>query len=143
MFKNNYIVKYSNLCYKLFVYKEELRVIKAIFFDLDGTLLPMNEKEFTDIYFSLLYKKVSSLGYTKENLIDTIWNGTKLMYKNDGSKTNEKAFWDYFENINGKEKLKDKEIFDKAIATAGDAGYDFALGKPIQEIMQKFNGAVK
>lgn len=40
-------------------------------------------------------------------------------------------------------KTKDKEIFDKAVATAGDAGYDFALGKPIQEIMQKFNGAVK
>lgn len=38
--------------------------------------------------------------------------------------------------------IKDKELFEKAISTAGDAGADFAKASPIQEIMQKFNGTV-
>ena len=32
-------------------------MLKAILFDLDGTLLPMNEEEFTKGYFKLLCKK--------------------------------------------------------------------------------------
>lgn len=32
-------------------------MLKAVIFDLDGTLLPMNEDEFTKGYFSLLCKK--------------------------------------------------------------------------------------
>ena len=31
--------------------------IKAILFDLDGTLLPMNQDEFTKAYFGALAKK--------------------------------------------------------------------------------------
>lgn len=29
-------------------------MLKAVLFDLDGTLLPMDEKEFTEYYFGLL-----------------------------------------------------------------------------------------
>lgn len=36
-------------------------------------------------------------------------------------------------------KESDREIFNKAIETAGLSGYDFANGKPIQEIMQRYN----
>ena len=35
---------------------------------------------------------------------------------------------------------EDKETFDKATEVAGEAGYLFAKGTPLQEIMQKFNG---
>lgn len=87
-------------------------MIKAVFFDLDGTLLPMDEEKFTNVYFHLLCEKVLPLGYEKNKLISTILNGTKLMYENDGSKTNEEVFWDYFTTVYGKEKLKDKEVFD-------------------------------
>lgn len=88
-------------------------MLKAIFFDLDGTLLPLNEDEFTKYYFALLTKKAAPFGYEKEKLINTIWKGTYLMYKNDGSLTNEEVFWNYFASIYGKEKLKDKIIFDE------------------------------
>ena len=37
-------------------------------------------------------------------------------------------------------KEEDKEIFANAIERAGKAGYDFATGKKIQDIMQKYNG---
>lgn len=87
-------------------------MIKAVFFDLDGTLLPLNEEEFTKVYFGLLTKKVEALGYDKEKLIKTIWEGTMLMYKNNGLKTNEEVFWDYFVKVYGEDKLKDKAIFD-------------------------------
>ncbi|MGN0798230.1 MAG: HAD family hydrolase [Christensenellales bacterium] len=87
-------------------------MIKTILFDLDGTLLPMNEDEFTKGYFGLLCKRLAPLGYDKDTLIKAIWAGTKQMVKNDGSKTNEQVFWDCFAEIYGKDKLKDKAEFD-------------------------------
>lgn len=71
--------------------------MKAILFDMDGTLLPMDEDEFTKGYFKLLAKKLCPLGLGGEELINAVWNGTKAMYKNDGTKTNEKVFWESFE----------------------------------------------
>lgn len=87
-------------------------MLKAVFFDLDGTLLPMDEKEFTKAYFHLISEKVKDYGYDKEKLIKTIYSGTEKMYYNDGKKTNEEVFWDFFVEVYGKEKLKDKAIFD-------------------------------
>lgn len=85
---------------------------KAIFFDLDGTLLPLNEEEFTKGYFHFLCEKMSNYGYDKNELINLIWAGTKEMYKNDGSKTNEQVFWDYASNVL-KDIKKDKALFDE------------------------------
>ena len=58
-------------------------MLKAVLFDLDGTLLPMNEEEFLKLYLGLIYKSVAHLGYDK-TLIDVILAGTKKMFKNDG-----------------------------------------------------------
>ena len=85
-------------------------MIKNIFFDLDGTLLPMDEEKFTKAYFSLLAKAVAPLGYESEKLINAVWKGTAAMYKNDGSVTNEQAFWREFGNIYGEKGLSDKRI---------------------------------
>ena len=87
--------------------------MNTILFDLDGTLLPMDEQEFTKGYFGLLCRRLAPLGYDKDLLIKTVWEGTKLMLKNDGSKTNEEVFWNHFASIYGKDKLKDKEEIDK------------------------------
>lgn len=87
-------------------------MIKAIFFDLDGTLLPIDEKLFVSVYFPMLYEKVKRFGYEQQSFIANIWKATKLMYANDGSKTNEEVFWDYFVGIYGREVLEQKEIFE-------------------------------
>lgn len=87
-------------------------MLKAIFFDLDGTLLPMNEGKFTKLYFYLISESVKEKGYEPQKLMDTIWQGTKLMYKNDGKMTNEEIFWKYFEKVYGKDHLQDKKYFD-------------------------------
>ena len=87
-------------------------MLKAVLFDLDSSLLPMNEDEFTKGYFKLLCKKLMPLGYDSEKLVGAIWDGTKCMVKNDGSKTNEEVFWNRFQQIYGSEKIKDKQVVD-------------------------------
>lgn len=87
--------------------------IKAVLFDLDGTLLPMDQDEFVTGYFKLLTKKVMTLGYDPKQLVDAIWKGTGAMIRNDGSVQNEERFWEVFGEIFGEESLKDKSSFDE------------------------------
>lgn len=87
-------------------------MIKAVFFDLDGTLLGMDENKFVEYYFGLLAKRMSPYGYQKEDLIKTIWAGTKAMYQNDGKVTNDVVFWDVFKKMLGPKAFEDKEKFD-------------------------------
>lgn len=87
-------------------------MIKAIFFDLDGTLLPMDENTFIKAYFGLMCKHMSQFGYEADKLVDTIWKGTYAMYKNDGIISNEDIFWNYFASVYGEDKLLDKPKFD-------------------------------
>ena len=88
-------------------------MLKAVFFDLDGTLLPLDEEKFTKLYFGLMCQRMAPFGYNKEELINVIWSGTKKMYLNDGTKTNEEVFWDEFVKFYGVDKLQDKETIDE------------------------------
>lgn len=72
---------------------------KAIFFDMDGTLLPMDMKEFTDGYFGLLYEQVKKFGYDKQEFIAAIWKSVGAMVMNDGSCSNRDIFWKCFEKL--------------------------------------------
>lgn len=87
--------------------------IKEVLFDLDGTLLPMDLDVFTKTYMKMLAKKAAAFGYEPKKFTDTVWAGTYAMIKNDGSKTNENAFWDVFVSAYGEEKLCDKAVFDE------------------------------
>lgn len=86
--------------------------IKMILFDLDGTLLPMDQNTFVKAYFGGLAKRLAPYGYDSEKLIAAIWKGTGAMVKNDGSKTNEAVFWDAFANIFGESVRADEPKFD-------------------------------
>lgn len=87
-------------------------MLKAVLFDLDGTLLPMDEDKFTQGYFGMLCEKLAPFDYKSDELIKTIWAGSKAMIKNDGTRTNEQVFWDCFTNVYGEERLKDKVLFE-------------------------------
>lgn len=89
------------------------RMIKWIFFDLDGTLLPMDQDVFTRAYFKRLAAKLAPHGYEPKSLIDGIWAGTAAMVKNDGSCTNEEAFWKKFSSIFGERVLRDQPVFEE------------------------------
>lgn len=69
---------------------------KAILFDLDGTLLPMDMQVFTEGYFKDLYKTINMPDISAASFVDAIWKGTYAMMKNDGSRLNRDAFWDTF-----------------------------------------------
>ena len=90
--------------------------LEAVLFDLDGTLLPMDMKEFTDRYFALLAKKALPYGYEARELVKNIWTGTKAMVLNDGSCTNEERFWECFAQMYGEDRLKDRDMFEEFYA---------------------------
>ena len=87
--------------------------MKAVLFDLDGTLLPMDMDVFTRTYFGYLCKKVAPYGYEAKELIEQVWKGTAAMVQNDGSKTNEEAFWSCFLAHYGAEHAEDQRLFDE------------------------------
>ena len=99
--------------------------ITAILFDLDGTLLPMDQDAFTKSYFSNLAAKAATKGYRPDALMDTVWAGTAAMVKNDGTKTNEAVFWDLFASKYGGDALKDRPFFEEFYRT------DFQKAKDI------------
>ncbi len=87
-------------------------MITTVLFDLDGTLLPMDQDKFIKAYFGGIAKKAAPYGYEPSELINTIWMGTAAMIKNDGSRSNEEAFWSSFSQSYGADSLKDTVIFD-------------------------------
>lgn len=85
--------------------------ITTVLFDLDGTLLPMNQDAFIKAYFGGLARRLAPHGYDPQKLIDAIWQGTAAMIKNDGSRSNEELFWQGFEIAYGKPARQDDELF--------------------------------
>lgn len=73
-----------------------MKKYKAIFFDLDGTLLPMNMKEFTNAYFAELCRLLSKYEVPDKKLVSAVWAGTEKMVKNDGRHMNKELFWEAF-----------------------------------------------
>ena len=87
--------------------------IKTVLFDLDGTLLPMDQELFTKAYFRTLSAKLAPFGYDPEALVKGIWTGTAAMVNNDGSRTNEQAFWDTFCALFGEGVRQDEPHFEE------------------------------
>ena len=86
--------------------------IKAVLFDLDGTLLPMDYDGFLNLYFGNLAKYLAKYGYEPDALVKNVWAGTREMVKNDGSCMNENKFWDFFAGVYGIDVLQDKVLLD-------------------------------
>ncbi|MBR6088949.1 MAG: HAD family hydrolase [Anaerolineaceae bacterium] len=86
-------------------------MLKAVLFDLDGTLLPMDQDKFVKGYFQLLAKKLAPYGYEPNMLINAVWHGTTAMINNDGSCTNEDVFWKDFTKIFGEQARSHEPIF--------------------------------
>lgn len=74
---------------------------KAILFDMDGTLVPMDTMEFANGYFTGLYKKLAHLRIEPKAMVDAIWKGTGAMVVNNGTKPNGDVFWETFSKLTG------------------------------------------
>jgi HAD superfamily hydrolase (TIGR01549 family) len=85
--------------------------IKALLFDLDGTLIDINLKKFIPGYITLLSNYIKEY-IPQRKMIPRLLQASKVLEKNDGTKTNEDAFADYFFPVEGytREDLEPKFI---------------------------------
>lgn len=86
-------------------------MITTVFFDLDGTLLPMDQDHFVKAYLDALAKKMVPYGYDPRLLIKSIWAGTDAMVRNDGSRVNVEVFWETSSAVYGKNVRTDEPLF--------------------------------
>lgn len=89
---------------------------KYIFFDMDGTLLPMDAATFAKVYFKVLTKKMLPHGYEPEALISGINAGITAMQHNNGSRRNQEIFWEEFASVAGGRVMRDRPLFDEFYA---------------------------
>lgn len=87
--------------------------ITTVLFDLDGTLLPMEDQDlFAMTYLKGLATRVAPAGYDPKALVSAVWKGTEAMIRNDGSCLNEARFWEVFTSLMGEKALEDMPLFD-------------------------------
>ncbi|GEN32551.1 haloacid dehalogenase [Aneurinibacillus danicus] len=86
---------------------------KAIFFDLDGTLLMLDTEAFLNRYMKRLGEYTAHL-VDPELLVKSVWNATKQMMKDAGAeRTNEEIFREHFLAACGVEQGDIWPLFDK------------------------------
>ena len=87
-------------------------MIKAVFFDLDGTLLPMDQDVFIKTFSGLLMKKMVELkSYDPKQFSTGIWSAIGRIGTNDGKITNEELWWKVYCSIMGRQAREDEKIF--------------------------------
>lgn len=91
--------------------------MNTIMFDLDGTLLPMDQEAFIKVYFKNLIMHFAPKGISKDELIHGMTTGTNAMITNDGSTTNEERFWKTFQETMGTDALDMEPDFYKFYET--------------------------
>lgn len=99
------------------------RTYRAIFFDLDGTLLPMELDEFLGAYFETIAKFVAAQGLDAKAFSAGLKAGIGAMAAHDGARTNFDAFWEAFFQHTDRDATKWEELL------AGFYEHDFgAIG---------------
>ena len=86
--------------------------LKMIFFDLDGTLLPMDQDAFIHHYFRSLSAHLAPHGYEPHSLMQGVQAGIGAMIANTGEKRNEEVFWDTFCAFLGRDARRDIPLFE-------------------------------
>ena len=114
---------------------------KIILFDLDSTLLQMNQDEFLKCYFSDVQKIISGYGYDSKEFMDVFQKSAYSILNSDGIHTNEELFWKAFSNkyddldkINSLSFLDDVDQYKKyneELRTAIKASNNLTLYKDI------------
>jgi FMN phosphatase YigB (HAD superfamily) len=90
--------------------------IKAILFDLDGTLLDSNMETFLPMYLKAVSGRVADLMPPKQ-FIAHLLAATEAMAANDGRATNAEVFWGAFSPLVGRSRAELEPIFDAFYAT--------------------------
>jgi len=87
--------------------------LKAVLFDLDGTLLPMDQEVFVKDYLKRMAAFLAPHGYDPERFVKALWAGIGAMMKNDGKAKNEDVFWRVFNQVLERDARRDSALFDE------------------------------
>lgn len=126
----------------------ETRSYTTVFFDLDGTLLPIDTGDFMSAYAVSLGEFAHDRGLDGRGIMEALFEGVKAMAAHDGSRSNHDVFWDAFSKAAGLDAQETEALFDeyydgpfndiariatpnpaaaRAIATLKSKGYAIAL----------------
>lgn len=89
-----------------------MKKVRAVLFDLDGTLLPMDLDKFLKEYLTSLAAKAASRGYDPKRFSRALLLGIEASLANDGEDTNENVFWRVFLGEYSEESF-DISMFDE------------------------------
>jgi FMN phosphatase YigB (HAD superfamily) len=114
--------------------------VKAVLFDLDGTLLPLDNELLSATYFKELIGFMAECGYDKDIFGKALFGGIEAMFKNDGSSTNEAVFCKAFSNCapwdySTVEKDLDRFYKDRFIRVKSVCSYS-PLAKAVVELVK-------
>ena len=87
--------------------------MKAVLFDLDGTLLPMDLKVYLKDYFVRLTAKMVANGYDEKRMVDGFYAGMHAMANCDGSCTVQQALMKYRVEAFGENLTELEALFDE------------------------------
>ena len=116
-------------------------MITTVFFDLDGTLLPMDQEVFLNAYMGGLAAKMAPYGYEPRTLVKNIWKGTGAMVMNDGSARNDEVFWKVFSALCGRDAQEDEAVFldfyqNEFQNVAKACGFDARAAETVRQIKE-------
>lgn len=104
---------------------------QAILFDLDGTLLPMDEPTFIKCFYGLLVPYVTPAGKSHGEIGEMLRHSLGHVIANDGRRTNEQAFIEFYEDYGRRhncvfelDKIEEfyATVFDREVRAS--CGYD-------------------
>lgn len=112
-------------------------MIDTVLFDLDGTLLPLDQDVFIEKYFEMLAGAMVRHGLDPKQTVKGVMYGTMAMLKNDGTATNDARFWKAFSEFHGRDMMEYEPKFDAFYRT------DFSRVKEVTFPDSRANECVK
>jgi FMN phosphatase YigB (HAD superfamily) len=112
-------------------------VYKALLFDLDGTLLPMDIDVFMKAYFHAVTRRFAHL-FQPDKLVRDILHGTAIMVGNcDRNRTNRDVFWsDFVSRVDHPAEALEpmfSEFYERDFAALKQAVLPNPLARPMME----------
>ena len=93
-----------------------MKKITTVLFDLDGTLIRMDQDKFIELYFKSILAKLASLGYDAALMYKALEESVRATIRNDGTLLNEERFWSTFLEYAPGVRDAVKEVLDEYYA---------------------------
>ncbi len=92
------------------------RPYDIVFFDLDGTLLPIDTHDFMRSYLASLGAFAAKMGINAERCTNAVLAGVKAMAQTTGEKSNHDVFWEAFAEASGFGETEAADMFERYYA---------------------------